>query len=436
MLRGLFAVSCAAVLTGCTAMADGVAVRAPTGPDDAVVALMDTGSYPTTPGPPPGTAGTDQILAGEFEAHRMGEYVVGPWQVDSRVVQPEYFTEAPLAIPPNVGVAVGYPLLPADWSNPLVNISKAHGFTAGFNTGRTGDGPVGRLQNVVLRFPDAESAKGAANDMVGVEAPIQMRPATWFPEPTSSFEVLHPPWRLEACGDYSADPVHPDFSEAIGDGNRAVVRSFTAHGPYVLYQFVIADKELAACAATVETLMKQEELIDRFVPTDPAKMAELPGDPTGQLYSRTLRTSDDKEPISGGVWQPDAWLHFEENPVRAAALFAAAGVDWVTQRLTRVYRARDAAGAGQVVGQFVTDTVALRDVEPTADGVPGFSGAKCFERTNLPPTPESILPMIKQIFWHFKCIARSDRYAFIAYSQEETDAKQQISAQYRILAGK
>jgi predicted metalloprotease len=35
-----------------------------------------------------------------------------------------------------------------------------------------------------------------------------------------------------------------------------------------------------------------------------------------------------------------------------------------------------------------------------------------------------------------QCVARADRYSFTAFSDNEADVKQQIAAQYRILAGK
>jgi hypothetical protein len=40
------------------------------------------------------------------------------------------------------------------------------------------------------------------------------------------------------------------------------------------------------------------------------------------------------------------------------------------------------------------------------------------------------------VMWPFKCIARVDRYVFTAFSDNEKDVKQQMAAQYRILAGK
>jgi hypothetical protein len=42
----------------------------------------------------------------------------------------------------------------------------------------------------------------------------------------------------------------------------------------------------------------------------------------------------------------------------------------------------------------------------------------------------------RRVLWHYKCVARADRYAFTAFSDEESDVKQQTSAQYRMLAGR
>ncbi|KPN46207.1 hypothetical protein AN933_26630 [Mycobacterium intracellulare subsp. chimaera] len=65
------------------------------------------------------------------------------------------------------------------------------------------------------------------------------------------------------------------------------------------------------------------------------------------------------------MWQPEAWLHFTDvDPIKAAALFNAAGVRWVSQRLTTVYEARDANGAATwSTNSF--PTCALPNVGPT-----------------------------------------------------------------------
>lgn len=86
-----------------------------------------------------------------------------------------------------------------------------------------------------------------------------------------------------------------------------------------------------------------------------------------------------------------------------------------------------------MVKKFAANMAATPHVTPV-NAVPGLPGAQCFERTadSVPATdPQSW----QRIQWHFKCIAQAGRYAFTTYSDTETDVKQQISAQYRILAG-
>jgi hypothetical protein len=72
---------------------------------------------------------------------------------------------------------------------------------------------------------------------------------------------------------------------------------------------------------------------------------------------------------------------------------------------------------------------------PVATGVRGLPNARCFARTSGWATPVDP-PTMQQARSHYLCVAHVDRFAFVAYSGDETDAKQQLSAQWRILAGK
>jgi hypothetical protein len=136
----------------------------------------------------------------------------------------------------------------------------------------------------------------------------------------------------------------------------------------------------------------------------------------------------------GGVWDASAWLHFEDDPVKAADLFNSAGVETVTQRMTTVYRTRDVAGAAHVAEQLAADIRVSDGVHPIP-GITGLPGAQCFARPAAGVEPGEPLTVLR-VNWPFKCVARADRYAFTAFSRDEKDVKQQIAAQYRILAGK
>jgi hypothetical protein len=401
----------ALMVVGCTATVAGAPVKATdrADADGAVVALLDTGSYPTAAGSPFGTAG--RVNGALMEAHRMGVDVVGPWQADPTFRQRGPVVDTTITGPfPEARLLAQNRVLP----DPIADVAAAHGFITGFSSMRTA-GPTKALLNVALRFPDVDAAGAAAREMSDKYA----------------YEDVHPtPITIER---------HPEAIATLDDiaGGGVIVSSFTARGASVLFQAVhIDDRTETAAAPRLIALVldKQEPLIDRFKPTEPAKLADLPKDFTGHLLARTLWAPDNSGPFIVGVWEPTAWLHFEDDPIKAADLFRSAGVEAVAQRMTTVYQTRDTAGAGQVVEQLAADMRASDGIHPIT-GITGLPGAQCFARTktlNEPNPP----PSWQRVVWPFKCVARADRYAFTAFSADEKDVKQQMAAQYRILAGK
>jgi hypothetical protein len=400
-------------LMGCTAtVAGGGAKTVERGDTDgANVALLDTGNYPIAAGHPLSTAGSAAI-GSALEAHRIAANVVGPWQIDATFRRPAGPLNLTTTGPLGDARSLAENKVLAD---PIPDVVAKHGFIAGFSSLRAAS-PTMLLINVVLRFPDADSADAAASEMAD-NVPFQdMTPRRMTID-------RHP-------GAFAT------FYD--GSGGTVIAISFGSYGgPYVLIQEIqILDRNdsAAAPALIAATLDKQEPLIDRFTPTDPTKLADLPKDPTGQQLAHTLWAPDNSAPYMGGVWDANAWLHFEDDPVKAADLFKSAGVEMVTQRMTTVYQTRDAAGAAHVAEQFAEDIRALDGVHPIS-GITGLPEARCFARSNVSVEPGEPLTVLR-VNWPFKCVARADRYAFIAFSSNEKDVKQQIAAQYRILAGK
>lgn len=399
----------ALMVVGCTAMVAGTPVKATdrADADGAVVALLDTGTYPTAAGSPFGTAG--RVNGALMEAHRLGVDVAGPWQADPTFRQRGPVVDTTITGPfPEARLLAQNRVLP----DPIADVAAAHGFIAGFSSMRTA-GPTKALLNVVLRFPDVDSAGAAAREM-----------SDKYPDVN--------PRRVPLDG-------HPEAITTLDDiaGGDVIASSFTPRGAFVLFQAVhISDRTETAAAPRLIALAldKQEPLIDRFKPTDPAKLADLPKDFTGHLLARTLWAPDNSGPFIVGVWEPTAWLHFEDDPIKAAGLFRSAGVDAVAQRMTTVYQARDTTGAAQVVDQLAADMRASDGVHPIA-GITGLPRAQCFARTKTLSEPNPP-PSWQRVVWPFKCVARADRYAFTAFSADEKDVKQQMAAQYRILAGK
>ncbi|MCV7398570.1 hypothetical protein H7K24_00145 [Mycobacterium fragae] len=409
VLRAGLATVFATALLGCTSTVNGVAVMAtqPADADGVVVALLDTGKYPTTASHPVGTAGSESSGA-LLEAQRMAEYVVGPWEVNAKLRESNFASTQAAPDVDLLKIALEE-LLPG----PVLDIAAAHGIITTFATSRYSHGSQSALTNVVMRFPDPGAAAAASAEMAAKNAQIE-----------------DPPRSPIAIENY------PEAAASAHDalGEKTVVDSFTAWGPYVLYQDAQSRKSSAPDLAPEAALLvefvlgHQEKLLDQFAATDPAKLANLPLDPTGKLLARTLPTSDLDAAFVAGVWQPRAWLHFEDDPIAAAAWYAAAGVEAVAKGLTTVYQTHNPGGAARLAQQLASNPGP--GVKPTT-GVPGLPTAKCFSRQHVAAAPTT-----REMGARFKCVAHADRYTFIAYSDKEKDVKQQTAAQYRILAGK
>lgn len=376
------------------------------GPPARSAAALDTGAYSTEPGAAPGPAGADGAAV---EARRMADHVTGAWQVDDALTG-----RTPLIATLRTGpVGAGPESLRQVLPRGLDNVAAAHGFVTGFSSYRSAvDDDAVNLTNAVLRFPDPDAAAAAAGEMA------------------DAVEDGYTPVPVEGRAATRARIDH--------DGTRVFVESFTPHGPFVLYQSVVTGTDPTApgdvaLALIGQVLDAQEPLIDAFEATEVTALPQLPKDPSSELLARTLSAPGNKVPgLSAGVWRAAGWLHFEDDPISAAPLFDDAGVDWVAQLLATVYQARDEHAATHLAGGLVEAITAQPDVIALS-GVDGLADARCFERTEGAAAP-SDPPSVQRMAWHIKCVAHTDRYAFTTFSDTETDAKQQLFAQYRILS--
>jgi hypothetical protein len=410
-LAGLLAL----LLVGCDSVVSGKALVASNGTasDGADVARMDTGVYMIAAGRPFGAADGDVDMQATLEAHRLAPQVVGPWQLNKTMIQRHFLNDWTGPIP-GVAWLKNSEILPA----PMVDVAAAHGLFSGFNSLRSTDDDGGKtLLNVVFEFNDPGAASAAATEFAAQNLP----------------PLGGPP------GQPVADTLNPQFSVIRYDNpdGTQTASGVVAKGPFV-FLAVGTTKAVTAGGGAVNLvtgiLGLQQRAIDGFVPTDPAQRAALPKDPTGELLARTLTGPDNAVPFILGVWDPQAWLHFEEDPVTAAAAFQAAGVEVVSQRLTTVYRTHTADGAARLVDDFAKAMSATANVGPASD-VPGLPTAKCFSRSVGAEPPSS--PVSKRrVAWRYKCVGRADRFAYTAFSNELTDVHQQMAAQYRILIGR
>jgi hypothetical protein len=377
----------ALVITGCTSTAPGVGVKATDrqNADGVTVALLNPGKYPTEAVPL--SVSPNESNGVLLEGQRMATNVVVPSEVDAQLLQLNAFNTGPAENPQALRAVIG---------RPRAEIAARHRFISGFSTARSTRGaelasaPDTSLVNAVMRFGDPGEGAAAAAEMAAA-APM--------PRPT----------RI---------PRYPDAAASGYDMPGGVIEeAFTAHGPYVLYQWVqtIRPPDVAT-EMIAKTIDLQGPRIDQFVPTQSAQLAGLPVDQTG-LLAHTLPASPDT--VAPGVYSPKAAVHFEIDSVKSAAVFTAAGVEFLSLRgATMVYQAKDPDGASRVVDELSADE-AEAGATP-AEGVAGLPNAKCLSQAG------GGRPM-------FDCYGRVGRYAFKVSSGQAPDARQQAAAQYLML---
>jgi len=384
------------------------------------VSQLRTGNYQIKPSTPFFSAGPNPLTQSIVESTRMAEYVVGPWEIDASVTKPGAIGTGTMTAEFGVDNILG-----VSKDNVMQGIARAHGLVAGFGSYRSSGSRDSDLeiQNAVLMFPDDGQAAAAA-----AEFTAQFGPVVATPFPTYPVQI--------SVGTGTVPAVGVDY----GTGASGVA-AYTAQGRFVLYQFVSAKATkltkapLRAQLLTSDLLSRQQSLIKSFVPTDPAKLADLPKDPSDdQLLSKTITTPDRQQGVLIGTWRPRAWLHFETDPVSMTTQFERAGVQWVTQRWGRVYQAPNADSAAQLLDATSALIMKNPDVQ-MAGPVPGFPGARCFEHLRDYAQPDATVTW-RILGWHYSCLARADRFVFQVFADDETAVDQQISAQYRVLSGK
>jgi hypothetical protein len=391
-MRIVAAVTVATGLAGCSTQIAGVALKGPTvKAGDIDTALLEPGNYPTSPLPAPASAATAAIV----DAQQLADFVVGPWEADAALTTPNPTATLVIKNP----AALELVLL-----TPAAQIASAHQFINGFSTDRaTGSEETGHqkaLGNIVMRFLTPDDASAAATDFaaqlpaVPGASPLQPVPISGHPE---------------------ANPTQSTLSEGT-----FTVASFTADGPYVLYQYARAQESLdVATALVAKTLDLQAGRIDGFKPTDPTQFATMALDPS-RLLAKTIPAP--KPIVNMGVYGAHAILHFQVDPILAGQLYSAAGLDAASVGKTKVYQTKDPGAAAELATKLAGIIGNGAQPGPT---VPALPAAKCVTSTDTNPLID-----------RYSCAASAGRWVITASSQQDRDVTQQIAAQYLMLVGK
>jgi hypothetical protein len=387
--RFVMVVLTASLLGGCATTVEGAPVSAGGPPRAVDVRSLDVGGYPTQPRSPLGTAGTAAAGA-VIETQRMANYVVGPWEVAAEL-NSTYAMGAAAMTDSNALAMLG--------PNRLAAVSGRHNFINGFVTARQATGQTS-LINAVLRFADPPSAAAALTELE---------------QTTVSDSGPTPEQRTAIADQFDALATSSSVTDPTTQRQWSVVRSFTAHGQYLLTEVAASVHGLIPAARLIaNTIDLQRRVIDQYQPTEPAAFADLPVDPTG-LLARTLPLSPQQANATQNArFGKRGALHFHEDPNLFNALFDTTAMDLATRAKTNVYRSSDANAAALIADKFAAQAE-MTGALP-ADGVPGMSASRCV-----------------RLRVGYYCVASADRFALEAYSLDLRDAHQQIAAQYTLL---
>lgn len=385
-------------VAGCTSVLSGAATRDPGfKPGMVDPALLDTGNYATKPRAPMGAAGPSDRGA-LLDAQSLAEYVTGPWEVDPALITPINFGGSPAAVAMlanNLGIVF-------EVNSDQYKAMGGHGVINGFAAGRQVKNQRA-LTNVVLRYPDAASAAAAVAEGAQANSSMPDLPAhTLTPVPI--------PGHGDAVGtSYTWDDpnLHATWT---------TVQSFTAHGPFVLFQRVeVVGPADAAAALIGKTLDMQGPAIDKYKPVDPVQFPTLPRDPSGVLAQALPVGKDDGSLVNDATYGPHGMLHFSSDPITSAKTYADAGLEVSVQGASWVERARDEAGARVL---FDAGVKSMEQDGPVDKNVPNLAGSRCQENADHTTT----------------CDMFVGRYYYKVWGHTVKDAYQQAAAQYLILA--
>ncbi|MGO4444469.1 hypothetical protein AB4Z42_14030 [Mycobacterium sp. 2YAF39] len=395
----------ALLLTACGGAVDGTAVKSTTPTIDP--SALDPGSYPTTPRPALGQAGTDDV-GRLVEGRRMAGFVVGPWQADPVLIQAGAAPAKVMDQRNQISQVIWPSMLTRFPSLPLI---------VGFVSERTSSNAndTAMVRNAVLQYPFPETAAKVAEGLAAGALNIVVTDRAGGPVPTEPVRAVPIPGHPEATAALMARPE-----------GTAIVHELTvisARGPHVLIQVIQFATPERAVELAGRILDLQVPLIDTFVPTAPAPLATLPRDPSGLLARTVPLKPGQGDSMVDADYDPAGAMQLEDNPIAAGAAMRDAGVDTVAVSQTTVYQARDAAAAQRLAQALGDDTAQRQAAQPAAE-VPGLAGSRCVRIDGA----GGLIP-------HHWCVATSGRYTFKAVARELNNAHQQMAAQYLMLSG-
>jgi hypothetical protein len=403
------------LLTGCGSDADDTTVGDAAGGDTTSVAIPaapgtpDPGKYRTSPQPAFGNAGSES-MGRIVEGQRMAEFVTLPGEID-----PQLTVLAGLSTYVIKNATATKNLL----GEKQVAVAEQHNMVVGFSTSRHTPGNLTQNKSIVhavLRFPDADAAKQAAQEIsqAGLEPTVDGKPISWGVKRPTNIDIL--PNTFVAI---SAEP---------NKDGRVVTEAVTAHGDYVLYDWVEAPEADKDWQATViaKSLSLQGPAIDKFPATPVADLPNLPIDIDGVLVNTVPPVDGKRRTNQLAVYGPHGAAHFQSEGLQNLQDFTETGTTRIATDATTVYRVEAAKGATELFTRWVEEYTGTPS-DPTdvpwtkIAGPAGVPDVQCL--SNSTTTGTAI----------YYCLVQKGNYVGETGGTEEADVKQRITAQYMIL---
>ncbi|MBL1075120.1 hypothetical protein JK358_12025 [Nocardia sp. 2] len=262
------------------------------------------------------------------------------------------------------------------------------------------------ITNMVLRFPDSQTAKTAARELedadFNVAADINKK------VPLSQYPDAYVHWR----------PGVPNMG------------TFMAYKDFVISLLIerpTADEQ-DLLSWVRKTLDAQVPLLDKFVPTPESKLSSLQVDPDDLLArvvvkDRPKNGTTTPDPTAFAVYGPTKIIHNANNESDIEKAVTASGADAIAYSdYSTVIRTRDDAGAQTMLSALVADESDHYDTIAAPNDLPG---AKCVQLNSKGDT---------EIEYKNRCYVAYKRFIGVVSSDSEADVRQKIAAEYALLA--
>lgn len=389
MRRHVIGVVGVLILAGCATTVPGSPAADPSG-----VPRPDTGNYPTTPRTIAPMNDRQQVAT---EGFRMVEIIPLAPDVDSALRYPAgAFPAMAGRLQTIVGSEFGEGIGTALADHEIGAYTAARDKSAGSDSLASSR----QILTGLFRFKDEAAARAAVAN-----------PAIMSPDKASGSAAPTPKLAVAVPGHADAKA----YSETLGTSTSTA--GVLASGRYVLAIWTNSSVELITRYFDL-----QLKSLRGFVPTPVDRFSTLPRDHDG-LLTLTL-PEDEGSSIFDRTFTARGIAAVQSDIATSAKDLADAGVDYVANAGTTVYRSRDAAAASVLADRFVSE-VKARSPHATESTVRGVPGGRC---VNYPASSKS-----KDLRTY--CAVSVGRYLTEVTDSQETRAKQAIGASYVILQG-